>query len=87
MTRMAKAESARNFSNYVFAASSPACYMYQSLADRETEMSILAGNGLSRRICFDAAAFASSKAQGMWVGAFSSDNVIQQRFDAKTRPR
>lgn len=84
MTRMAKREVAHNFSSYVFSASSPACYMNLNLADREKEMQLLAGNGLSKSMCFNPAAFDKT---GNWESQFPTIGVTPQCFDAKTRPR
>ena len=84
MVRMAKRESMRNFQNYMFTGSTPACEMFTHLADRELEMSLLAGNGLSRKICFNPDSLSK---QGSWESQFLLNRPVPDKFNAVTKPK
>ena len=84
MTRMAKKEVERFFAARVYTASSPACDFNLRLANRQAEMEILAGNGLSRKICFNPD---SLQKGGLWVSQFDLNRPVPAVFDANTRPR
>jgi len=84
MTKMAKNESLRNFQHRVFAASSPACERFIEISDKEKELSLFAGNGLARNMCFDQASMIKT---GDWEQQFQPLRPIPACFDANTRPR
>jgi hypothetical protein len=84
MTRMAKREVSENFQRYAYFGSTPACEMYRHLADREAEMRILAGNGLSKKMCFNPKTFPTN---GEWTSQFDNERKVPVCFDAQTRIR
>ena len=101
MTKLAK----REFNNDLYMRSltttSPACIYYQSVKNTDDEMRMLAGNGLSKNMCFNPNSFNKS---GEWEkqfsvstptsphipitgGALELSRPVPACFDYRTRPR
>jgi hypothetical protein len=88
MIRMAMRESKRNFANYAYFASSPACFMYQQMADRGIEAQLQ--DGQTENKCYVDTPFPKD---GSWTSQLDQTNDINNAksvpacFDAVTRPR
>ena len=84
MRGMAKDEVSRNFEIYHASAYNPSAFMACSIADKQKELELFAGNGLARNMCFDPA---SLQKGGPWEEQFSLLRPVPECFIANTRPR
>ena len=84
MTRLAQREALRNSYNLNFAANSPACKLQSARADRVAELSIQAGNGLTRKLCFHPESYILD---GPWKEQLEYIRPVPTVFIANTRPK
>jgi hypothetical protein len=84
MIRLAKREVSRNMDNYSFAANSPACVLMAGRPDRQKEMDIIAGNGVTRKLCFDPNSY---NLLGPYQSQFEHMRPVPNVFIANTRPK
>ena len=84
MIRLAKAEIRNNAYGYNFAANSPSCVLAAARPDKQKELEILAGNGITRKLCFDPETY---KKNGEWESQFEYIRQVPAVFDYNTRPR
>ena len=84
MTRLAQHEVLRNSYNLNFAANSPACQLQSARADRVAELSIQAGNGLTRKLCFHTDSYVLD---GPWKTQLEYIRPVPTVFIANTRPK
>ena len=84
MTRLAQREALRNSYNLNFAANSPSCMLQGSREDKVQELKILAGNGVTRKLCFHTDSYVLD---GPWTQQFEYIRPVPSVFIANTRPK
>ena len=84
MSRLAQREAMRNSYNLNFAVNSPACKLQSAREDKAEELKIFAGNGITRKLCFDPETYVLD---GPWKKQLEYIRPVPNVFIANTRPK
>ena len=84
MARLAQRESLRNRDNLNYFANSPACKLQSAREDKVAELNILAGNGITRKLCFHTDSYILS---GPWEEQLKYIRPVPEVFIANTRSK